>query len=115
MQSEAQRRAKSKYNAKTYFQRLVRFPSDMEEAIKTASGESINGFIVQAVREKIEREAGTIPEAEPKEAKHGANAKEEKTSAKESAKDKTKAEKLRKSLSNLGYSEADIQKAIERL
>lgn len=54
--SKAHMRATYKYEKKAYFKTLVRFPSDMETEIRNACGDSLNGFIVSAVREKIERE-----------------------------------------------------------
>ena len=54
--SDAQKKATYKYEKKAYFKTLVRFPVDMETEIRNACGDSLNGFIVSAVREKIERE-----------------------------------------------------------
>ena len=55
--SEAQKRATAEYEKKAYFKTLVRFPANMEGKIREASGDSLNGFIVKAVLEKIERES----------------------------------------------------------
>lgn len=52
----AQMRATAKYEKNNYFKTLVRFPKDKETSIRKAAGESLNGFIVSAVMEKIERE-----------------------------------------------------------
>lgn len=54
----AEMRAHAKYEKKAYFKTLVRFPKAKEEEIRKAAGESLNGFIVSAVLEKIEREKG---------------------------------------------------------
>jgi uncharacterized protein (DUF1778 family) len=53
--SEAQMRATKKYEEKAYFSAHVRFPANKEELIRRAAGKSLNGFIVQAVLEKIEK------------------------------------------------------------
>ena len=53
--SAARIRANDKYNKKAYFSALVRFPKDKEDIIRAAAGDSLNGFIVSAVLEKIER------------------------------------------------------------
>ena len=54
--SAAQIRANDKYNKKAYFSFLVRFPKSEEQAIRQAAGESLNRFIIDAVREKMQRE-----------------------------------------------------------
>lgn len=54
--SAAHMRATAKYEEKAYFKTLVRFKKTDEELIRRAAGDSLNGFIVQAVLEKIERE-----------------------------------------------------------
>ena len=51
----AQMKATAKYEKKNYFKALVRFPADKENAIRAAAGDSLNGFIVAAVLEKIEK------------------------------------------------------------
>ena len=56
--SAAQMRATAKYEKTAYFKTLVRFPADKENIIRSAAGGSLNGFIVSAVLEKIERETG---------------------------------------------------------
>lgn len=53
--SKAQLKATAKYQSKAYFSTLVRFPKDKENIIRAAAGDSLNGFIVAAVLEKIER------------------------------------------------------------
>ena len=54
--SVAHMRATAKYEKNNYFKTLVRFPKEKEEAIRAAAGGSLNGFIVSAVMEKLERE-----------------------------------------------------------
>ena len=53
--SEAQKRATAEYEKKAYFKTLVRFPASMEKEIREMAGDSLNGFIVNAVLEKIDR------------------------------------------------------------
>lgn len=54
--SDAQKRATAKYEKSAYFKTLVRFPAGLENEIRSAAGGSLNGFIVSAVLEKMERE-----------------------------------------------------------
>ncbi|MCC8051019.1 MAG: hypothetical protein LIP10_10240 [Clostridiales bacterium] len=54
--SEAQMRATAEYEKKNYDKVLVRFPKGTKERIKEVN-DSLNGFIVSAVIEKLEREA----------------------------------------------------------
>lgn len=65
--------ANNRYDKKAYFRTLVRFRKEDENRIRAAAGDSLNGFIVSAVLEKIEREqtpeADAIPEAEPEQEK----------------------------------------------
>lgn len=56
--SAAQLRATAKYEKKKYFKTLVRFPAENEDAIRSAAGDSLNGFIVSAVLEKMQRDSG---------------------------------------------------------
>ena len=60
--SEARRRANEKYNAKAYDEMKVRVPKGRKAELQAHAeeqGESLNGFIVRAVDETIERdEAG---------------------------------------------------------
>ena len=51
----AHMRATAKYEKNNYFKTLVRFPKDKEGLIREAAGNSLNGFIVSAVMEKIQR------------------------------------------------------------
>lgn len=53
--SKAKIRATSKYEKKAYFKTLVRFKAEDEKRIREAAGESLNGFIVSAVIEKLEK------------------------------------------------------------
>lgn len=49
MKTDAQKRANTKWEGKAYWKTLVRFPKDSEDAIRAAAGDSLNGFIVNAV------------------------------------------------------------------
>lgn len=60
--SAAQKKATYNYEKKAYFKTLVRFPAADENRIRAAAGDSLNGFIVAAVREKIARDGLTDPE-----------------------------------------------------
>ena len=53
--SEAQMRATAEYEKKNYDKVLVRFPKGTKDKIAN-TGSSVNGFIVSAVNEKLERE-----------------------------------------------------------
>ena len=52
----AHMRATAKYEKNNYFKALVRFQKEDEERIRKAAGDSLNGFIVRAVLEAVERE-----------------------------------------------------------
>ena len=65
--SEAQKKATAKYEKTAYFKTLVRFPAEKESLIRKAAGDSLNGFIVSAVLEKVARELGGIPETQNQE------------------------------------------------
>lgn len=52
--SEAHMRATAKWEKENYDKVLVRFPKGTKEKI-TETGSSLNGFIVTAVNEKLER------------------------------------------------------------
>lgn len=57
--SEARRRANEKYNAKAYDEMKVRVPKGRKAELQAHAeeqGESLNGFIVRAVDEAIERD-----------------------------------------------------------
>lgn len=60
--SKAHIRATAKYEKNNYFKTLVRFKKEDEERIRKAAGDSLNGFIVKCVLEKLDG-------AEPTEAK----------------------------------------------
>jgi uncharacterized protein (DUF1778 family) len=53
--SKAQARATQKYDNKAYFKSLVRFKKEDEKRIRAAAGNSLNGFIVSAVLEKVQQ------------------------------------------------------------
>ncbi len=54
--SKAQMKATAEFEKKAYFKTLVRFPADQEEKIRTAAGGSLNGYIVNAVLEKLKKD-----------------------------------------------------------
>ena len=63
IKSDAQRRAVAKYNAANYEQIQVRVPKGYKEEVKAAAdarGESVNAYILQAVRDRMNKE--TPPE-----------------------------------------------------
>lgn len=67
--SKAHIRATAKYEKNNYFKTLVRFKKEDEERIRNAAGDSLNGFIVKCVLDKLNSEksteaAGTIPDTE---------------------------------------------------
>ena len=51
----AHMRATAKWEKKAYFKPMVRFPKALEPRIRAAAGDSLNGFILAAVLEKLER------------------------------------------------------------
>ncbi len=56
--TEARRKANEKYNAKTYDEIKVRVLKGRKDEIKSAAekqGQSLNGYIVNAIDEKMER------------------------------------------------------------
>ena len=53
--SKAQMKAVAKYQKKAYFHPHVRFKAEDEAEIRKYAGDSLNGFIVEAVQEKIAR------------------------------------------------------------
>lgn len=57
--SPARRRANEKYNAKAYDEIKVRVPKGKKQIIKDfaeTKGKSLNGFIKEAINEKIEKD-----------------------------------------------------------
>lgn len=58
--SEAQKRATMKYDKKAYYHVNLRIPAALESDVRTAAAAltegSINGFILCAIREKLERD-----------------------------------------------------------
>lgn len=56
--SKAHVKAVERYNAKTYDRLTIRVRKEDVDRIKTAIGtRSINGFVLEAIKEKIERES----------------------------------------------------------
>ncbi len=56
----AQTKAKNKYNAKTYDNLRIIVPKGKKDVIKAfadSRGKSLNGFVNEAIDEKIERES----------------------------------------------------------
>ena len=51
----AHMRATAKWEKNNYFKALVRFKKEDEDRIRQAAGSSLNGFIVSAVLEKLDR------------------------------------------------------------
>ena len=62
--SVARVKANDRYNKKAYYSTLVRFKKEDEERIRSAAGESVNGFIVKCVLDALEQE--TKPQNKPK-------------------------------------------------
>ena len=57
--TDAQKRAQSKYESKAYAKILLRVRADEIDEIRAAieaSGESVNGYIIKAIRQRMERE-----------------------------------------------------------
>lgn len=58
MVSEAQKKATYKWESKAYDKVLVRLPKGKKEEIQNAcllTGESLNGFIAQAIEDRLKR------------------------------------------------------------
>ena len=53
--SEAQKRATAKYEKENYDKVLVRFPKGTKDKILQSGAKSVNGFVIDAVKEKLER------------------------------------------------------------
>lgn len=61
----AHMRATAKWEKKAYFRTQVRFPAALEPRIRAAAGSSLNGFIVRAVLDQLERlEQAPAPDQE---------------------------------------------------
>ena len=66
--TKAHIRATTKYEAKAYGKVLLRLRNDSDvnvdtlKAIASATGTSVNGFITDAIREKIERDGLDLPD-----------------------------------------------------
>lgn len=54
--TEAKLKAINKYDAKTYWKFTMRIRKEYEEEIRKYAGASLNGFVTEAIMEKIERE-----------------------------------------------------------
>lgn len=54
--SKSKMEANHKYDDKAYFRTTIRIKRQYEDDLRKYAGGSINGFIAQAVIEKIERE-----------------------------------------------------------
>lgn len=59
----AQKKATAKYEKENYDKILLRLPKGTKELIQNATTGSVNGFIYDAIKEKIERER-SIPEGD---------------------------------------------------
>lgn len=57
--SKAHIRATTKYEKNNYFKTLVRFKKEDEERIRNAAGDSLNGFIVKCVLDKLNSKEST--------------------------------------------------------
>ena len=52
--SAARVKANDRYNKKAYYSTLVRFKKQDEERIRSAAGDSLNGFISKCVLDRLE-------------------------------------------------------------
>ena len=59
MVTKAQAKATAKYEKNAYFKALVRFRKEDEERIRSAAGDSLNGFIVQCVLDRVREQEQT--------------------------------------------------------
>ena len=67
MNSEAKKRAIEKYNKKNYDKITIRVRKDETDSIKqaaAASGESLNAYILNAVKDKMKTAPDYIPDIE---------------------------------------------------
>jgi predicted HicB family RNase H-like nuclease len=63
--SKAQQKAVAKYMKTNYDELKIRLPKGRKDAIQAhadAAGQSLNGYVTQAVDERIERDSGTMSE-----------------------------------------------------
>lgn len=54
--TEAKAKANQKYDTKAYWKFTMRIRKEYEEEIRKYAGTSLNGFVTEAIMEKIERE-----------------------------------------------------------
>lgn len=122
MIKKSQLKATKKYQDKAYFSTLVRFPKDLEMEIRTAAGESLNGYIVRAVLEKMERDkAGETQTDHPEKLQQISATDKQETTAEpaepketaEQAKEKRLAE-YRQTMERLNYSADYIEKELKK-
>lgn len=116
MIKKSQLKATKKYQDKAYFSTLVRFPKGLEAEIRTAAGESLNGYIVRAVLEKMERDKadGTQTDHPEKPQQISATDQQETTAEPaEPAKEKRLAE-YRQTMERLNYSAEYIEREIKK-
>ena len=59
MASKAQAKATAKYEKAAYYKVLVRFRKEDEERIRAAAGDSLNGFIVKCVLDRVREQEQT--------------------------------------------------------
>ena len=59
MVTKAQAKATAKYEKSAYSKALVRFKKEDEERIRAAAGDSLNGFIVQCVLDRVREQEQT--------------------------------------------------------
>ena len=57
--SQAQKNATAKYERENYDKILTRFPKGTKEKILNTGAKSVNSFIIQAVKEKLENSEQT--------------------------------------------------------
>lgn len=54
--SKAQMKATAKYEKENYDKVLIRFPKGTKQMILNSGANSVNGFVVEAVQEKLSKE-----------------------------------------------------------
>ena len=55
MVSKAQLQAKDRYEKRNYWKTLIRFKKEDEDLVRQYANGNLNGFVVSAVMEKIEK------------------------------------------------------------